>query len=295
MIIRDKILRFSVVVMLVTYIWQILIYFNGGVESSLIPFMMFIPGLTAVIFIVRDGERIRDVGFSPGKWRYILLSFFVPLLCNMLLVFLLQLSGLASLTVFSYSNNLISSKVPLVLGNHPQNIGFFAVNLVLSFIPISLMGSIFTLGEEFGWRGYLQGKMLTKYGLRRGLVLLGLLWGYWHLPLVLMGWSFPSHPILGAFILYPISTVFFAIFLGWMYLRSGSIWTPVITHAALNTSAGIIFGGMTFHQNELIIQMIWLGLWGIVASICLFSVNRNKPDLLQTQSARRATRVHLYL
>jgi len=280
----DKIRRFSIIVLLVSYIWQIYIYFNGGVESFLIPLMMFIPGIIALIFMVKNRESIRDVGFSPRKWRYILIAFFIPLVCNMGLVIFLWVSGFASLTVFSFSNGLITAKVPLILGNHPQKIWFFAINLVLSFIPISLMGSIFTLGEEFGWRGYLQEKMLTKYGLNRGLVFLGLLWGYWHLPIVLMGWSFPDHPVLGAFILFPISTVFIGIYIGWIYLRSRSIWTPIITHAAWNTSSGIIFGGMTFNQNEFLIQMIWMAMWGIVAVICLISLNLNKPVLLQTQS-----------
>jgi membrane protease YdiL (CAAX protease family) len=277
----NNIRRYSLVVMLVSYIWQIIIYFNGGVESFLVPLLMFIPGVIALIFRVKSKEGFRNVGWDPRKWRYILISLFIPLVCTMGLVILLQVSGFASLTVFLFSDGLITAKVPLILGNHPQNIWFFTLNLALSFIPISLIGGIFTLGEEFGWRGYLQEKMLIKYGLNRGLVLLGLLWGYWHLPIVLMGWSFPDHPVLGAFVLFPISTVFIGIYVGWIYLRSRSIWTPIITHAAWNTSTGIIFGGMVFNQNILVIQMIWMAMWGIIALACIISLNQNKPILWQ--------------
>ena len=197
------------------------------------------------------------------------------------LVILFEVLGWASLTIFTFSNGLITSKAPLILGNQAQNIWFFAINLAISFIPVSLLGSVFTFGEEFGWQGYLQQKLLRQHGLYKGFILLGLIWGYWHLPIVLMGFTFPNSPILGAFILFPISTIFFGIFEGWLYLRSRSIWAPVITHAGINTAAGILFSGMTFHVNELIIQLIWIASWGIIATACIISLNQNKPILWQ--------------
>ena len=40
--------------------------------------------------------------------------------------------------------------------------------------------------EEFGWRGYLLDPLLARFGERRGSILLGLIWGFWHLPLYAM-------------------------------------------------------------------------------------------------------------
>ncbi len=40
--------------------------------------------------------------------------------------------------------------------------------------------------EEFGWRGYLLDPLIARFGEVRGSILLGLIWGFWHLPLYAM-------------------------------------------------------------------------------------------------------------
>lgn len=143
-----------------------------------------------------------------------------------------------------------------------------------------VVGSVFSLGEEFGWRGYLQEKLLRKYGLNWGFIILGAIWGYWHLPIILMGYNFPSQPVLGALLLMPLGTIFLGMFLGWIYLRSRSIWMPVLAHTSINLFSGLLYG-MTMYQEELYRQLIWIAAWGIVAVLCLINLNKNKPILWQ--------------
>lgn len=108
-----------------------------------------------------------------------------------------------------------------------------------------LINSFFTFGEEFGWRGYLQNKLLPLGG-RRAMLWMGLIWGVWHWPVIAMGHNYgldyPGAPWLGM-----LGMVWFTLvvgtFLGWVTLRSGSVWPAVIGHAAVNGIAalGVVF------------------------------------------------------
>lgn len=185
-ILEGTAVTYSVAVLFLGYLWQVLIFFNGGVESPLIPVTMFIPGILALIFRFRTGEGFGEIGWNPRNIKLLVLAVFLPLVLALSLVLALQALGWASLTVFTLQEGLVVSKVPLVLGTNPQGVVFFGLNLALTFVPITVLGGIFTLGEEYGWRGYLQSKMIIKYGAGKGLILLGLIWGYWHLPLDLI-------------------------------------------------------------------------------------------------------------
>jgi len=60
----------------------------------------------------------------------------------------------------------------------------------LTFINFGSIFSVFVLtltagpmGEELGWRGYALGEFQKKYSPLGAALILGLLWGFWHLPL----------------------------------------------------------------------------------------------------------------
>lgn len=270
-----------VIVYISSYLWSLVLFLTGGVESSLFPFVMVFPAIVAILFRVITKEGFRNVGWGLRRWWYVIPAIFGPLVVTLGLVWLLEALNWATLSVFSFNQGMVDSKVPLVLGNHTQSIAYFAINLAISFTGLCMIGSIFMIGEEFGWQGYLLQKLVRKFGLNWGFLLLGIIWGFWHFPLILMGYNFPNHPVLGALVLMPISTIFMGIFEGWLYLRSRSIWMPVFAHASINTAAGILFGGMIMHQNALFRQLMWLAVWGIVAALCWISMNRQKPILWQ--------------
>ncbi|WP_371865723.1 CPBP family intramembrane glutamic endopeptidase [Dictyobacter kobayashii] len=93
-------------------------------------------------------------------------------------------------------------------------------------------------GEEYGWRGYLQSELL-KMGRVRGVLLVGVIWGAWHWPLILMGFSYPNYPLLGL-LLTVLFTMGFAIVLGTAVLRSGSVLLAAYLHALNDQTTGFI-------------------------------------------------------
>jgi membrane protease YdiL (CAAX protease family) len=134
--------------------------------------------------------------------------------------------------------------------NQAANIWLLVVAQTVGAVLISpVVNGLFTLGEEFGWRAYLQPRLMPLGG-RRAMLLMGLIWGVWHWPVILMGHNYgldyPGAPYLG-----PLVMVWFTLvvgtFLGWAALRGRSVWPAVIGHAAVNGIANL---GSLFVQGN---------------------------------------------
>jgi membrane protease YdiL (CAAX protease family) len=107
--------------------------------------------------------------------------------------------------------------------------GIFAINV----LAISLTT---VLTEEIGWRGYFLPR-LTVLGERRALLLSGLLHGVWHLPVALLTGLYLADGnrwiVLPVFV---VSATAFGVFVGWLRLRTGSVWPAVLGHASHNVA-----------------------------------------------------------
>jgi membrane protease YdiL (CAAX protease family) len=70
-----------------------------------------------------------------------------------------------------------------------------AVFLASLFVGPTING-IFGFGEEFGWRGYLLPKLIPL-GKIKAYIILGVIWGLWHAPLIVVGFNYPGYPFIG--------------------------------------------------------------------------------------------------
>jgi membrane protease YdiL (CAAX protease family) len=115
---------------------------------------------------------------------------------------------------------------------------------LVSTIPFLLIPSCaFAFAEEFGWRGFLLPQLLSL-GVGRALLLSGLCWFLWELPLVVFGLLDASliHLNLPAtLVLHFLQTLSVGVALGYLRLRFGSIWLPTFAHGLLNTLGAFAF------------------------------------------------------
>lgn len=111
-------------------------------------------------------------------------------------------------------------------------------SLVLSFF----MAFTAFFGEEYGWRYFLQPLLQKRFGLKGGVLLLGVLWGIWHLPLNIFFYS-PDTWFISV-ILQIITCVSFSIFFGYGYMKTGNIWVPVAMHFINNNMIPVITGSV---------------------------------------------------
>jgi membrane protease YdiL (CAAX protease family) len=129
-----------------------------------------------------------------------------------------------------------------------------------------VLGLLIAFGEEYGWRGYLQ-KELVKMGTARGILLLGVIWGLWHAPIIAMGHNYPGHPILGVFLM-TLMTVAWAFVFGYAVLKSGSVWLAAFLHGLLNQTASFLMVAIYRPADtafSFTIGLYGLAIWAVVA------------------------------
>ena len=122
------------------------------------------------------------------------------------------------------------------------------------------------VGEEIGWRGYALPRLQHQFSALGASLLLGLIWGLWHLPLFWMAGNFHQHIPVSLFLL---QTMGFSVLYTWMvHDTRGGLRMPHLFHAASNTALGVLpilptaTGGDT--------RPLWLGvglLWLIVGGV----------------------------
>lgn len=95
-------------------------------------------------------------------------------------------------------------------------------------------------GEEYGWRYFLQPIMQKKFGLRLGVILLGIVWGLWHVPLDLFYYS--NQAGLQMIVGQIITCVGLGIFFAYAYMKTQNIWVTVCMHFLNNNLIPIIQG-----------------------------------------------------
>src|SRR5215212_8479862 len=101
-------------------------------------------------------------------------------------------------------------------------------------LVIALPTTLFTFGEEYGWRGYLLPRLLPL-GEIWASVLIGVIWGVWHLPLLVAGLNYPGENVLWAIIIFTFVTVALSFTYTWFYVASsGSVLVAAVFHASTN-------------------------------------------------------------
>lgn len=111
-------------------------------------------------------------------------------------------------------------------------------------ISIFAMGPLFSFtvfGEEFGWRGYMNGKLEPLLGTVGTCIVGGIIWGVWHAPLTLCGHNYGTEqPFIGV-LLMCLNCVSSGIILMWLTKKTDSIFPACIMHS-MNNNGGTLVG-----------------------------------------------------
>lgn len=114
--------------------------------------------------------------------------------------------------------------------------------LPLWFLPVFFLFQCTTSGmEEFGWRGYLQPLLQTRYTAEQACFRVGVLWSVWHYPfLIYLNYSAGTTAILLTLVGFTLLTIPQAYVLGWLFNSTRNVWLCVILHAWANTASSYL-------------------------------------------------------
>ena len=114
--------------------------------------------------------------------------------------------------------------------------------LATEFVRILFLGG--PLGEELGWRGFALPRLQARHTAFRASLLVGLIWGMWHIPLYFVpgtgqfetvsGGTDPAFAI-GAFVVW---TIGLSILFTWLFNETrGSLIVVILFHTSINLGA----------------------------------------------------------
>lgn len=115
--------------------------------------------------------------------------------------------------------------------------GILAITVISGLLNGLTINAVFAFGEEIAWRGFLMKEFKGKKFLISALWI-GIIWGFWHAPLILNGHNYPQHPVSGVFMMVVFCLLLTPML---MYFRqkSGSVIVPAIMHGTFNAVVGI--------------------------------------------------------
>ena len=147
------------------------------------------------------------------------------------------------------------------------------------FIGISF-GFVAGFFEEIGWMGYAFPKMRRTNNAFAPAILLGLLWGTWHIPVVdYLGTSTPHGSYWFPFFLaFTAAMTAMRVVIAWVYSRTNSVLLAQLLHAS-STGSLVVFSPprVTAAQKALWYAIYAAVLWLVVAIVALSSHRQADP------------------
>lgn len=260
------------------------------ISGLLMPVMMFTPAVAAVVVMIvtgvpAKGERARFLGLWPLRparrvvWLMVL-AWLVPPVLVVLSILVSAALGLMQLDLAfgGFADELRKALPP---GSPVPPVGV-VVAAQIAMIPVgALLNSVLAFGEELGWRGWLL-PALRPLGTWPALLLSGAIWGFWHSPVILLGYNFGRTDLSGVLWMIGGCTAW-GILLGWLRLRSASVWPAVLAHGSLNAAGGLIVIFAAAKPDLALAGPLGVAAWLVIAAVTVVLVLtgqfREQPEL----------------
>lgn len=202
---------------------------------------MLLPLMIAVVIQKVDKDKLASTGLLRFKIKA---SWLVAWMLPVVMVLLtLVVNALVPGCEF---NTDMSAMVPAdsVTEEQREMLALFmnpAVVIMITIVSGLLAGvtinAVFAFGEEYGWRNYLV-DVLREQKFVCASILIGIVWGLWHFPLILLGHNYPQHSVAGVFMMV-VFCVLASFIETYIVVKTKSVFPAAIFHGTINAVAGL--------------------------------------------------------
>jgi membrane protease YdiL (CAAX protease family) len=151
-----------------------------------------------------------------------------------------------------------------------------------TFVSISFAPNLFIFGaafgviagffEEIGWMGFAFPALARKQNALKSAVILGLLWGIWHLPAIdYLGTATPhGRFFVPYFLVFTTSMVAMRVLIAWLYVNTRSVLLSQLMHVS-STASLVVYSPPCVNAAQ---EALWYSvyafiLWVVVAAVFL--------------------------
>ena len=249
-------IKYSIIVCVVSWLYAAIMIFGVGIKNPADNPMMYtifassymlMPLICAVgtqiIMCKKTHVRVslRETGLLRFKIKLSwLVAWILPIVIVLLTIFVNSLMPNCEFNT-DMSALIPADQVPeeqKEMLNMMMTPAFMIVTTILSgLFAGATINALFAFGEEYGWRNYLVAALREKKFVFAS-IFIGVVWGLWHFPLILLGHNYPQHSVAGVFmmVIFCVLASFVELY---FVMKAKSVYPAAIFHGTLNAVAGL--------------------------------------------------------
>ena len=284
-----KAIKYSIVLCMVSWVYAAIMIFGLGINSVSVEPMkytigaslyMLLPMICAIVMQRRDAAchvrtnllRFKIKGSWFIAWTLPIVIVLITILVNSLMPnveFNKDLSSLVPMDQVTEEQKEMVAKM--------MNPTFLIVTTIISgLFAGATINALFAFGEEYGWRNYLVDALREKKFVFAS-VFIGIVWGLWHFPLILLGHNYPQHSVAGVFmmVIFCVLASFVELY---FVLKAKSVYPAAIFHGTINAIAGLnvllikggndLLNGVTGLSGFIVISIVIVVIYVFDKYIC---------------------------
>lgn len=248
---------------------------NEMVFEGILVGCMYMPFLGVLVSRI----PLKGMGWIPhlkGRIKYVFFSLWMPALLSIIggILFFIILPKTFDPEFTTIRLQLEQVGALQQLEAQGVTIPMYLVTNSISAITLAPFINMFAaLGEEVGWRGVMYSYLKEKFGVTKGRIAGGAIWGFWHWPVMILagyeyGKEYIGAPVLGP-IVFCISTIAMGILLDYVYEKTETIWVPSLMHGAINAFTIFAYMVKPEYSNLSILGPAFIGAISMIPMLAL--------------------------